>query len=309
MDRRTIILEGLDKPLARGLEIGPFFSPIAPKSDGWKTIVVDFKNTQQLRKDAALHPSKAISSMAGNIEEVDVVWKGEPLDELISSQFGAEMDYIIGSHTIEHMVDLLGFFKAAGRLLKPHGVLSLAVPDLRYEFDFFRSPSTLGQVLATHRRKATRHPPEILFDAVAYCANVDGEGCWMPGRYTREINLSATLNHAWQVYQDDLKRAQYIDCHAWCFTPSSFQLLVHELWHLGLADFTLKSINTSAMINTGSEFIVQLVKRDRIAEAVEPIPQSEVESRRKELLLGVISELADRAVNIGLVAEKKPAEF
>ena len=42
MDRRTILLDGIDKANTRGVEIGPFFSPMAPKKDGWNTIVVDF---------------------------------------------------------------------------------------------------------------------------------------------------------------------------------------------------------------------------------------------------------------------------
>lgn len=31
MDRRTILLDGIDKANTRGVEIGPFFSPMAPK--------------------------------------------------------------------------------------------------------------------------------------------------------------------------------------------------------------------------------------------------------------------------------------
>ena len=306
MDRTSVILQGIDKATARGVEIGPFYSPIAAKKNGWNTIVVDFKNTQELQLVANEHPSEDLRAMAGNIEEVDIVWKGEPIDQAVAGRFGQdhEMDYVIGSHTIEHMVDFLGFMKSASNLLKVGGVLALAVPDLRYEFDFFRSPSTLGQVLGVHRRKAERHAPEMLFDTMAYSVNVSGVGCWMPGTYMPEINLSSTLAHAWLCYQHDLPRTEYIDSHAWYFTPSSFQLLVWELWHLGLTDFTLKNISSAAHNNTGSEFIVQLVKRDRVAEAIAITPQAEVESHRKDLLLGMVAELAERAVNLGMATFK-----
>lgn len=296
MDRRTILLEGLDRRRARGVEIGPFYSPMAPKKDGWKTVVVDFTDGAGLRRIASEHASEVIRRMAGNIEDVDVVWQGQPIDQAVTETFGADMDYVIGSHTVEHMVDLLGFFKSVGSLLRIGGVLALAVPDLRYTFDFFRNPSTIGQVLAVHRRGDTRHAPETFFETVSHSTSVKGVGCWMPGTYIPEIELASTLDHAWRCYQDDLARQTYIDCHAWYFTPSSFQLLVHELHHLGQIDLAVKRLTTAADHNTGSEFIVQLEKCRRDA----PAPQAEVERIRKQLLLRTIAELSERALNLGM---------
>jgi len=300
MDRRTILLDGIDKANTRGVEIGPFFSPMAPKKDGWNTIVVDFNDGEELRRIATNHPSEAMQKMCVNIEDVDVVWKGEPIEEIVSAKFGTGMDYVIGSHTVEHMVDLLGFFKSAAALLRVGGVLALAVPDLRYTFDFFRNPSTIGQVLAVHRRQDRRHASETLFETVAHSINVKGVGCWMPGTYMPELNLASTLDHAWKCYQDDIGREKYIDCHAWYFTPSSFQLLVHELYHLGLIDLKVRSVSTAADHNTGSEFIVQLERCERGEAAA----QAEVERVRKEHLLGTIAELSERAVNLGMATFK-----
>jgi len=303
MDRRTIILRGIDKTGSRGVEIGPFFSPVAPKRDGWNTVVVDFADGTELRRIAAHHTSAVIREMAGNIEDVDVVWGGQPIDEAVAATFGTEMDYCIGSHTIEHMVDLLGFFKSVARLLRTGGVLALAVPDLRYTFDFFRNPSTIGQVLAVHRRGETRHSPETLFETVSHSMNVQGVTAWLPGTYMPEIELGTTLDSAWQYYQDDLQRNTYIDCHAWYFTPSSFQLLVHELYHLGQIDLKVRHVTTAADVNTGSEFIVQLEKVGRD----EPADQAAVERIRKQLLLGTIAELSERAVNLGMATFKLSA--
>ena len=300
MDRRTILLQGIDKAGTRGVEIGPFFSPMAPKKEGWNTVVIDFTDGDELRRVAAKHPSEAMQKRAVKIGDLDVVWKGQPIDEAVAAQFGTGMDYVIGSHTIEHMVDLLGFFKSVGTLLRVGGVLALAVPDLRYTFDFFRNPSTIGQVLAVHRRGDRRHAPETLFETISHSTNVKGVGCWMPGTYMPEINLASTLEHAWKCYQDDLGRAQYIDCHAWYFTPSSFQLLVHELFHLGQIDLAVKSVSTAADHNTGSEFIVQLEKVER----GEPANAGDVERLRKQLLLGMIAELSERAVNLGMATFK-----
>ena len=55
MDRTSVLLQGIDKATACGVEIGPFYSPIAAKKNGWNTIVVDFKNTQELQLVANEH--------------------------------------------------------------------------------------------------------------------------------------------------------------------------------------------------------------------------------------------------------------
>ena len=90
MDRTSVLLQGIDKATARGVEIGPFFSPIAAKKNGWNTIVVDFKNTQELLLAANEHPSEDLRAMAGNIEEVDIVWKGEPIDQAVARSIRAK---------------------------------------------------------------------------------------------------------------------------------------------------------------------------------------------------------------------------
>lgn len=68
--------------------------------------------------------------------------------------------------------------------------------------------------------------------------------------------------------------------------------------------FHIKKYLERAHNNNGSEFIVQLVKRDRVAEAIAITPQAEVESHRKDLLLGMVAELAERAVNLGMATFK-----
>jgi hypothetical protein len=41
-----------------------------------------------------------------------------------------------------------------------------------------------------------------------------------------------------------------------------------------------------------------------VAEAIAITPQAEVESHRKNLLLGMVAELAERAVNLGMATFK-----
>lgn len=95
-----------------GLEIGPSFNPVAPKRAGYKVHILDHLDADGLRKKYPhLKPE--------NIEEVDFVWHGEPLAELIG-QTGV-YDWIVASHVIEHVPDLITFLQQCAQLLKPTG--------------------------------------------------------------------------------------------------------------------------------------------------------------------------------------------
>jgi hypothetical protein len=56
-------------------------------------------------------------------------------------------DYVISAHVIEHLEDPIGAIKNSLRVLKPGGVLLLAVPDRRYTFDRLRPGTPLEHIL------------------------------------------------------------------------------------------------------------------------------------------------------------------
>jgi len=293
ISRSDAILNGLDKNGTFGVEIGPFFNPIVAKKDGWNTLVVDFTDTERLRAAAESHSSPDIRRMAANVEEVEVVWRGEPLDELIRARTDRPLDYLVASHAIQYLPNLLGFLQATERVMANGGVMSLAIPDMRYTFDFFFAPSTLGQVLAAYRQSRRTHVPEQVFDAIARNASSDGAACWIPGT-ANNVSIRPSLYHAWNVYQEDVKALEYRDCHAWYFTPSSFELLLLECWQLGLTGFVIKTLTPATAICFGSEFLVQMERRRRPTEAERRAATEAVDARRQELLAAIVVELAER---------------
>ena len=159
LGREAKVLFALDRR-GRGLEIGPSFNPIAPKSAGFNVEIIDHATAPELREKYRVHPNVDIS----RIEEVDQVWRGESLDELLGV---ARYDWIIASHVIEHLPDLVSFLRQCTRLLSPGGVLSLVIPDKRYCFDYFRWPSTTGDLLQAFTEARRRHPAGVVFDHVA----------------------------------------------------------------------------------------------------------------------------------------------
>ncbi|MGT2487459.1 hypothetical protein ACU4GA_18985 [Methylobacterium oryzae CBMB20] len=68
MDRAQQLLRSLAKD-ARIVEVGPSFSPLAPKRDGWNTFVIDHAPRAELI-------AKYHDQTVDRIEEVDFVWTG-----------------------------------------------------------------------------------------------------------------------------------------------------------------------------------------------------------------------------------------
>jgi SAM-dependent methyltransferase len=251
-DRNEALLHGLRRgdPL---IEIGPSFSPVAAKRNGWNTTVVDHANRTELVAKYAGHSNVDPS----RIEEVDRIWTGGAIDALFPPETQGTFAAIIASHVIEHIPDPIGFLDSAARLLHPNdGVLSLAVPDKRWCFDLLKPLSTTGQMLAAHRSCATRHGPATLFDNTAYHATDAGRGGWAVGEALPGLHLLAPLEDAKSAF-DSYREASdgpYIDCHAWHFTPSSFVLLILELGELGVADWRVDWIRSEPAV----EFLVHL---------------------------------------------------
>jgi len=68
----------------------------------------------------------------------------------------SRFDYCLASHVIEHIPNPIAFFQSIAHLLKPGGVLSLAVPDKRYTFDFFQPAASVFAWLGFFWFQATR---------------------------------------------------------------------------------------------------------------------------------------------------------
>ncbi len=124
LDRRDLLLS-LINTQGVGLEIGPGFNPLVPKSQGYRVETLDHATREDLAAKYANAPGVDVS----RIEVVDHVSTGASVFDAVGKP--AHYDYIVASHVIEHTTDMLGFLKDCQRVLKPDGVLALAVPDKR----------------------------------------------------------------------------------------------------------------------------------------------------------------------------------
>lgn len=227
--REEKVLHYLDRS-GLGLEIGPSHNPIAPKRQGFNVHILDHLSADGLRQKYADHARFGVR--IENIEEVDFVWNGEDLRDLIGQT--ASYDWIISSHVIEHIPDVITHLQQCAALLKPTGRMSLVIPDMRYCFDALGSINTTGDFLDAYTQKRKRPSPGAIFDHFASACQRNDKITWDATEPIRSQALMHDLADAKALWQRAYDSAEYIDTHCWRFTPASFQLLIYDLQFLGL---------------------------------------------------------------------------
>ena len=156
-DRRSAILGKLDIRRLRGLEIGPLHNPLVRKSDG-VIFYVDHADTEFIKK-ANRNPQ----FNNDDIVDIDIVWGDRPLKELVPHP----MDYVVASHVIEHVPDMIGWLMDLHGALTEDGLICLAIPDRRFTFDLRRPESTAGEMVEAYLLRVRRPPARHLFDQVS----------------------------------------------------------------------------------------------------------------------------------------------
>lgn len=248
MSRNNFLLRSVNKE-GTGLEIGPSHRPAAPKRDGYRVEIID-----HLDREGLLAKYRDHNLNLDAIEEVDYIWSGQTYAELTGKN--KHYDWIIASHVIEHTPDLVGFLNQCDSVLKDDGVLSLAIPDKRYCFDYHRPLTGLAKVVDHHVNGVTVNTPGTVAEYYLNVVKKEDHGAWNE-TLVGDCNYIHTLNHAKDGMNRVIERNTYIDCHVWCFVPHSFRLLIHDLHSLGLISFRELSFTRTH----GSEFFVTLSKK------------------------------------------------
>ncbi len=255
-ENRIQFLRQFVAPQLLGIEIGASHAPIASRSDGYNTIIIDALSAPALRKKYT-----AININIEQIEEVDYIWRGEKLSKLVSQS--GDLNYILASHVIEHIPNFIDFFQQSDELLNSEGQLILAIPDKRKCFDYFRPISTTGQVLQAFHENKQVHSMSAIFDSHANYAEYEGYGSWFSSTKTdNKINLESNVKGAYQKYLQLLSKNEYEDVHGWVFTPASFLLIIHDLTTLGLINLSLKTF----YLSEGHEFYAIFYKNSQNPE-------------------------------------------
>jgi SAM-dependent methyltransferase len=227
--RQEKLLRGLDIATTIGLEIGALTTPLLRPPEA-HIRYVDYADQPTLRAKYAKDPNVLIDQ----IVPIHAVWGESTLAECFP---GEQFDYVIASHVIEHVPNVIGWLAEIAAVLRPNGRLILAIPDRRYTFDLLRRETTLADLIDTYFRAPRRPTPGQLFDCNVNVADFGVRQAWSespPGDPPKFTTPAWALVTAQQSHAGD-----YIDCHCSVFTARSLLTLLDSLLDLGLLPYRL----------------------------------------------------------------------
>ena len=248
-DLRSYIKRAVSKHAA-ALEIGPSYSPILPKAEGYAVAILDHADRSEL---IAKYTPHAVD--VSKIEAVDIVWRGATIG--LSLQ-GRRFDVIVAAHVIEHAPDFIQFLDDCSQALNRGGRIYLLVPDKRYAFDFFQPLSDAAKILGDHRAKRTRHSFEAFYRLSVAIRN-NGKVAWRQERMSSPSYIHGDPHVMLPAAARSAAADEYEDAHENYFTPVSFAMLVRELRYLGEIDLGVALLTRAR----GCEFLIVLDKHDQ----------------------------------------------
>lgn len=236
MGRKEIALQGIDLK-GRGLELGPLYNPVVLKSEG-NIQYVDHMSYEDLKKKYGQDAGVPLDQ----IVPTDYVLKNNSLKDTVK---GKKFDYVVASHVIEHIPDMVRWLADVASILKTGGILSLVIPDKRFTFDMHRNESRPADVMGAYLDQHTRFSSASMYDdTYEYRDAINPSDVWRdPLAYKDQKPALQAREKALQRCQNNLIPDNYVDCHCYVLTPYSFfeiikSLIEHDLLDYEVASFT-----------------------------------------------------------------------
>jgi SAM-dependent methyltransferase len=221
-DRRDRALRGLDVRGGRGLEIGPLYQPMTRKQD-MEVLYVDVQTRERLVEYYSQHPGAPVE----DIVEIDFALiddDGKPQTLAAATAVAAPFDWVLASHVIEHVPDMIGWLADVAAVLADGGMLSLIIPDRR--------------LIHANRAKDPHPSVRAIFDHCYDAASVDAGAVW-----DRTSPVPPPRMHPLAYVREMLEKSKdpdaHIDCHVWIFSAAEFLEQLATLAELELLEFSV----------------------------------------------------------------------
>lgn len=175
-----------------GIEIGALDTPLKVPTDA-HVLYVDRVTTEQLHEQYKELPDAVFVP-------VSIVGDAQNLSALPDSS----VDFVIANHLVEHLEDPIGGLREMLRVIRPGGVLYMALPDPRVTFDVDRALTPVEHVVDEFRN-GTQRTREAHF--TEWVENAEKHVEWMqkarvktgPERVRELLDLDYSIHfHVWR---------------------------------------------------------------------------------------------------------------
>ena len=154
-----------------------------------------------------------------------------------------KFDYCFSSHNFEHLFDIVLHLQNISQLMIRPGYYFLAIPDYRYCFDHFKSPTSIVDVMLAYQNKEGYTLKQHLERALM-CHN-DAGAHWR-GDHGNVLNDDFKKRFFDLMESYNANPLNWIDNHKWYFCSENFRFVMTALRKLEVIDFDVKVVTQTA---------------------------------------------------------------
>lgn len=236
-DREAFVKSIIKDKNSRILEIGPLNRPITTKSEFPNCFYCDIRSTEEIK---ALYTGNNYLETTGITIDVNTIIDIDyVLKENYQKTFGEEdkFDYVIASHVLEHIEDIIDFFNDITSVLKIGGKLCVVYPDKRYCFDHFRESASFRDAYDVYKR-GYAETARMILDFLSTSIDENAEVVYWSANNLQSLLPKNDIAHSICMYQKTLNGEKMDDVHFWPFTDYTFLKFLYDCVRADLISFT-----------------------------------------------------------------------
>jgi len=216
---------------SRILEIGPLNRPVIEKSRFTNAVYCDIRSTEDVK---ALYSTNDYLGTTGakfpiedidKIVDIDFVLKDSYKETFADVQ---KFDYIIASHVLEHVEDLILTLQDISTILAPGGRLVIYYPDIRYSFDHFRAEASFRDAYDVFINKRSALARMVLDFYHSAVAENNPFVFWASGSH-QELLPANDTKKAIEMFERSYNGEFMEDVHYWPFSDIGFIKFLYDL--------------------------------------------------------------------------------
>jgi SAM-dependent methyltransferase len=249
---------------SRILEIGPLNRSLLDKNKYKNYFFADIRSTEEIRE--LYSENKYLKKTGINVDqstiiEIDYVIKGSYKETFKKEE---KFDYIIVSHVLEHIPNLLDFLLDVKNIISAKGELIIIYPDRRFSFDYFRSDTKFSDVYSVYKGSSNNLASQVLDFYTNVISENEASKFW---KQDNEINLIDINDEKKDIdsYRKVLKGEMEKDIHYWPFSDLAFIKFLYDCKMYGYLPYSIKKF-VPTQINTQAFLIIldsnQTIEKD-----------------------------------------------